>query len=120
MKCQSEVGASLCDAEGGRSHRSQDIYVVFSQKWREYQEQLYRCCLKWMEGDHAHAEEALSRAAIKAWDKVKDGKYIVINFKAWLTAFSLRQSDRFFVGSAIAEMLALVRSPDLVGCVNEM
>ncbi len=86
MRSQSEAGAIQCDAESGRSHRSQDhIYIVFSQKWREYQDRLYRCCLKWMDGNHAHAEEALSRAAIKAWNKVKDGKYVVTNFKAWLT-----------------------------------
>ena len=86
MRSQSEVGAIQCDAESGRSHHSQDhIYIVFSQKWREYQDHLYRCCLKWVDGNHANAEEALSRAAVKAWNKVKDGKYIVTNFKAWLT-----------------------------------
>lgn len=78
MRCQSGVGASECP-------RSQDIYVVFWQEWQEYQDHLYRCCFKWMDGNYTDAEEALSRAAIKAWDKVKDGKYIVTNFKAWFT-----------------------------------
>ncbi len=85
MRCQSGVGASLCDAEGGRSYRSQDIYVVFWQEWQKYRDHLYRCCFKWMNGNHTDAEEALSRAAVKAWNKVEDGKYIVNNFKAWFT-----------------------------------
>lgn len=78
MICQSKVGVTLCD-------RSQDIYVIFWQEWQEYREHLYRCCVKWMNGNYTNAEEALSRVMIKAWDKVKDGKYVVTNFKAWFT-----------------------------------
>jgi len=85
MRYQSGVGAIQCDDQEGRSRSQYSIYRVFSQKWHEYQDHLYCCCLKWVDGNHAHAEEALSRAAIKAWNKVKEEKYIVTNFKAWLT-----------------------------------
>lgn len=86
MRIQSDMRAIQSDAEDRRSHRTQDcIYMLFSYKWQEYQDHLYHCCLKWMNGNHSYAEEALSRSALKAWNKVKDEKYIVTNFKAWLT-----------------------------------
>ncbi|MCV3216440.1 RNA polymerase sigma factor [Plectonema radiosum NIES-515] len=50
----------------------------------EYRDELYRCCLKWMNGNRIDAEDALSDAMLKAWEKVQ--KYVgeIANFKAWL------------------------------------
>ncbi|WP_190474783.1 RNA polymerase sigma factor [Aerosakkonema funiforme] len=58
---------------------------VFWQLWKRYQNYLYRRCLKWMGGNPADAEEALSRAMLKAWEKSRDYAHAIANFKAWLT-----------------------------------
>ncbi|MCC5605385.1 sigma-70 family RNA polymerase sigma factor [Nostoc sp. CHAB 5834] len=63
----------------------EDSEKRFWQQWQQHQDYLYRCCLKWMGGNLTDAEDALSRAMIKAWEKVQ--KYVeeIANFKAWLT-----------------------------------
>ena len=55
----------------------------FWQLWQEYRDYLYARCLKWMGGNPMEAEDALSRAMLKAWEKVQQGK--ITNLKAWLT-----------------------------------
>jgi RNA polymerase sigma-70 factor (ECF subfamily) len=60
----------------------------FWQHWQQYRDYLYRCCIKWM-GNPTDAEDALSRAMLKAWEKVQ--KYAageITNFKAWLTSLT--------------------------------
>ena len=56
---------------------------AFWHLWQEYQDYLYRCCLKWMGGNAAEAEDALSQAMLKAREKVRN--CAITNFKAWLT-----------------------------------
>jgi len=76
---QSVVASSLCDCV-------EDVGTAFWQYWQQYRDSLYRCCIKWMGGNPTDAEDALSRAMLKAWEKVqmyKKGE--IINFKAWLT-----------------------------------
>ncbi|MUG95074.1 sigma-70 family RNA polymerase sigma factor [Scytonema sp. UIC 10036] len=68
----------------GCSH-SQDTDSAFWQLWQEYRDYLYRCCLKWMGGNVAEAEDALSQAMLKAREKVRDYNGGITNFKAWLT-----------------------------------
>ncbi|MFB2881684.1 RNA polymerase sigma factor [Floridanema aerugineum] len=63
---------------------AEDQEKVFWQQWEKYQDHLYHCCLKWMGGNPIHAEEALSRAMLKAWEKVRNGTVTIDNFKAWL------------------------------------
>ncbi|MFB2876254.1 RNA polymerase sigma factor [Floridanema aerugineum] len=58
---------------------------AFWQLWQQHQDYLYRCCVKWMEGNTAEAEDALSRAMLKAWEKLRNGNHVINNFKAWLT-----------------------------------
>lgn len=68
---------------------SSDIGQNFWQKWQQYQDYLYRCCVKWMGGNSTDAEDALSQAMLKAWEKVQ--KYAtaeITNFKAWLTTLT--------------------------------
>lgn len=57
----------------------------FWQLWEQYRDYLYRCCIKWMSGNPTHAEDALSRAMLKAWEKVQKIGVEIANFKAWLT-----------------------------------
>jgi RNA polymerase sigma-70 factor (ECF subfamily) len=49
-----------------------DIEQTFWQLWQQNQTYLYRCCLKWMNGNRIDAEEALSQAMFKAWEKLPD------------------------------------------------
>ncbi len=53
--------------------------------WLEYRDYLYARCLKWMGGNTTEAEDALSRAMLKAWEKVQLFAGKISNFKAWLT-----------------------------------
>ena len=65
---------------------SEDLGKGFWQQWQQYRDYLYRCCIKWMGGNPTDAEDALSRAMLKAWEKVqKYAAYGIANFKAWLT-----------------------------------
>ncbi|NEO58556.1 MAG: sigma-70 family RNA polymerase sigma factor [Okeania sp. SIO3B5] len=57
----------------------------FWQQWLKHQDYLYFCCVKWMGGNLTYAEDALSRAMIKAWEKVQKNPTKIDNFKAWLT-----------------------------------
>ncbi|NEN87604.1 MAG: sigma-70 family RNA polymerase sigma factor [Okeania sp. SIO3H1] len=63
---------------------SSDIISQFWQQWQESQDQLYRCCLKMMNSNRADAEDALSRAMLKAWEKVQKFGDEIANLKAWL------------------------------------
>ncbi|MEG4494844.1 sigma-70 family RNA polymerase sigma factor [Microcoleus sp. D3_18_C4] len=68
---------------------SEDLGKGFWQQWQQYQDYLHRCCIKWMGGNPTDAEDALSRAMLKAWEKVQ--KYAageITNFKAWLTTLT--------------------------------
>ncbi|NEO38668.1 MAG: sigma-70 family RNA polymerase sigma factor [Moorea sp. SIOASIH] len=59
--------------------------TAFWQLWKPYHQYLYCRCLQWMGNNHTDAEEALSRASLKAWDKLPDYAGKITNFKAWLT-----------------------------------
>lgn len=57
----------------------------FWQQWQQYQDHLYYCCVRWMDGNSSDAEDALSRAMLKAWEKAQKFTGKITNFKAWLT-----------------------------------
>ncbi|AOY79108.2 sigma-70 family RNA polymerase sigma factor [Moorena producens JHB] len=67
----------------GQSHHVSE--KEFWQQWQQYQNYLYHRCLRWMGGNPTDAEDALSRAMIKAWEKVQKFGRKIANFKAWLT-----------------------------------
>lgn len=67
---------------------SEDLGKGFWQQWQQYQDYLYRCCIKWMGGNPTDAEDALSRAMLKAWEKVQKFAGKINNFKAWLTTLT--------------------------------
>ncbi len=52
------------------------------QKYRDY---LFRCCLRWRNGNSTEAEDLLSQATLKAWEKVQKFAGKINNFKSWLT-----------------------------------
>ena len=66
--------------------RQEDTSTVFWSLWQQHQNDIYRCCLKWMNNNPTDAEDALSRAMLKGWEKAqKYGAGEITNFKAWLT-----------------------------------
>ncbi|MEG3936041.1 MULTISPECIES: sigma-70 family RNA polymerase sigma factor [unclassified Microcoleus] len=67
---------------------SEDLGKGFWQQWQQYQDYLHRCCIKWMGGNLTDAEDALSRAMLKAWGKVQKFAGKINNFKAWLTTLT--------------------------------
>ncbi|MBO3457311.1 sigma-70 family RNA polymerase sigma factor [Aetokthonos hydrillicola Thurmond2011] len=75
--------SSAVSSSSGRSG-SNDFSASFWQSWRQYQDDLYRCCIKWMGGNPIDAEDALSRAMLKAWEKVQKNAGEINNFQAWL------------------------------------
>jgi len=56
----------------------------FWQQWQDSRDQLYRCCLKIMNYNQIDAEDALSQAMVKAWEKVQKFGSKITNLKAWL------------------------------------
>jgi RNA polymerase sigma factor (sigma-70 family) len=59
--------------------------VAFWMLWERYrQDLLYPCCLRWMGGNRADAEDALSSASLKAWQGLAAGAHEIANVKAWL------------------------------------
>lgn len=59
------------------------LVCQFWQQWTEHQDILYRCCLRLMNSNRTDAEDALSRAALKAWEKVQKFGGKITNFRAW-------------------------------------
>ncbi|GGA06308.1 RNA polymerase sigma factor [Okeania sp. KiyG1] len=68
------------ETQSDRSH----LISQFWQQWQESRDQLYRCCLKMMNFNPMDAEDALSQAMVKAWEKVQKFGEKITNLKAWL------------------------------------
>ncbi|MCT7997450.1 RNA polymerase sigma factor [Laspinema olomoucense] len=58
---------------------------AFWQLFQQDRDYLFRCCLKWTNGNSTEAEDLLSQATLKAWEKVQKYAGKIENFKAWLT-----------------------------------
>lgn len=63
---------------------NRDLVSQFWPQWTEHQDQLYRCCLKLMNSNPTDAEDALSQAMLKAWEKVQKYDGQIGHFQAWL------------------------------------
>ncbi len=53
--------------------------------WQLYQPYLFDLCLQRMRGNHADAEDVLSQAMMKAWDRLPDYASEITDLRAWLT-----------------------------------
>src|SRR5512136_774142 len=62
----------------------EDIKAHFWELWQQEWESLYRCCLMRMGNNPTLAEDALTQAMLKAWEKVEIGAGRIENFKAWV------------------------------------
>ena len=58
---------------------------AFWQLWLEHQDYLLFRCQQWMNNNPIDAEEALSQARLKAWEKLPQYAGQITNTKAWLT-----------------------------------
>jgi RNA polymerase sigma factor (sigma-70 family) len=58
--------------------------AVFWENWSRYRQELYRICLKMMNGEPYNAEDALSDAMLRAMDKFPLYAPNITNFKGWL------------------------------------
>jgi RNA polymerase sigma factor (sigma-70 family) len=78
------------------TEREEDEYLLLGQLsrsdsnafwklWERHQNYFYSLCLRWSKGNRMEAEDALSRAAIKAWHELPEYAEKIMNFKAWLT-----------------------------------
>ena len=67
---------------------SVDIVAEFWQQWEEHRDGLYWCCLKIMNYNHIDAEDALSWACLKAWEKVQKFAGKIDKLKSWLFALT--------------------------------
>ncbi|MCB9231179.1 MAG: sigma-70 family RNA polymerase sigma factor [Bacteroidia bacterium] len=61
-----------------------ELQTVFWEIWAQEQGYLYSLCLKWM-GNSTDAEDALSSAMIKAWEKLPQHYTEINNLKSWLS-----------------------------------
>jgi RNA polymerase sigma factor (sigma-70 family) len=61
---------------------------AFWQIFQQYRDYLFRCCLRWMNGNSTEAEDLLSQAMVKAWEKAQKYAGKIDNFKCWLTTLT--------------------------------
>lgn len=78
---------------------------AFWQLWESYRDYLYHRCRVWMGGSHDDAQEVMSLASLKAWEKLPKYAHNITNLKGWLNRFVHnlcmdihRQRDRHAVG----------------------
>lgn len=64
---------------------SQHNRTDFWDIWTKHQNYFYIRCLKWMNGNAIDAEDLLSQAMLKAWNKWPDYAEKIVNPKAWIT-----------------------------------
>ncbi|NET48983.1 MAG: hypothetical protein F6K09_09710, partial [Merismopedia sp. SIO2A8] len=74
-----------CNSDGTLTGTApEDMVSEFWQQWQELKDKLYRCCLKLMNFNPTDAEDALSQAMLKAWEKVQTNAGKIKNLQAWL------------------------------------
>ncbi|MGD1911003.1 MAG: RNA polymerase sigma factor [Rivularia sp. (in: cyanobacteria)] len=58
---------------------------AFWQLWQQHRDYLYSRCLGWMGNNYYDAEDALSVASLKAWNKLPEYAGKITNLRAWFT-----------------------------------
>jgi len=66
-------------------HVVQGNGAAFWQLWESHRSNLYLICLLQLGGNRAEAEDALSRAMLKAWSKLPAHATQIKNLRAWLS-----------------------------------
>ncbi len=61
---------------------------AFWQLFQPCRDYLFRCCLKWTNGNSTEAEDLLSQAMLKAFKKAQKYAGEIENFKSWLTTLT--------------------------------
>jgi RNA polymerase sigma factor (sigma-70 family) len=61
---------------------------AFWHLFEQYRDYLLRCCLKWTNGNLTAAEDLLSQAMLKAWEKAQKYAEKITNFKSWLISLT--------------------------------
>ena len=79
------IGAAPVEEHIVWQRLSQSDATAFWALWRDQQTHFLRLCLRWMGGNHADAEDALSSAGVKAWQYLEAHPREIANVKAWLT-----------------------------------
>ena len=52
--------------------------------WELHYDNFYRHCLRWLNGNHADTEDALSTAKIKVWESLRHRANEISDLKAWI------------------------------------
>ncbi|NER28209.1 MAG: sigma-70 family RNA polymerase sigma factor, partial [Symploca sp. SIO1C4] len=102
-----------------------DIVSKFWQQWQEQKDQLFRCCLKLMNFNSNDAEDALSQAMLKAWEKVQKYAGKIDNLKAWLVQLTrnlcidiIRQRSKGAAGVDSLEWVGATDNVDTASAVD--
>jgi len=102
-----------------------DPVSEFWQQWHSLQDQLYRCCLKLMNFNPTDAEDALSQAMLKAWEKVQKYAGKIDNLKAWLMQLTrnfcidiIRQRSKEAAGVESLEWVGVTDNVDTTSAVD--
>jgi len=61
---------------------------AFWQLFQQHRDYLFRCCVKWMNGNSTEAQDLLSQAMLKALKKAQKFAEEIANFKSWLTTLT--------------------------------
>ncbi|WP_202221948.1 sigma-70 family RNA polymerase sigma factor [Okeania sp. KiyG1] len=100
------------------------LVYQFWEQWTEHQDILYQCCLRLMNSNRTDAEDALSRATLKAWEKVQKFEGKITNFRAWSIKLTrnlcidiIRERSR---GATGVESIELVGETDEMGIASSV
>jgi RNA polymerase sigma factor (sigma-70 family) len=111
----------------GKHKGTVDLDSIFWQKWQEYQDYLYGCCLKRMGGNQPEAEDVLSAAMLKAREGWRKSTEPIDNGKTWLArvvnnvcADFLKRRDRFVLGIEDERWVSREETPVLAATRQEL
>ncbi len=115
-----------CNGDGSlMATAADDTVSEFWQQWQELQDSLYRCCLKLMNFNATDAEDALSQAMLKAWEKVQKYAGKIDNLKAWLIQLTrnlcidiIRQRSKGAAGVESLEWVGVTNNVDTTSAVD--
>lgn len=82
-RAPSDVGLGAVTGEGVQ-RPPVDWDAVFVEVWTFHSRELFRCCLRRMNGDRGEAEEAFSRVALKVYGDFPRHYRQVVSLRSWL------------------------------------